>query len=52
MEPKQVIPAYQEDWEEVQFGRKGNNVHAANESAKYWGFMYCDEDKKQECFVR
>jgi hypothetical protein len=53
MEPERVFHAFQEDWEDIQFGRKGDDVHAAKVSAKYGGLIYYDEDKKQiGMFVR
>ena len=33
-----------EDWEDVQFGRKGDDIHAARVSAKYEGLMFYDAD--------
>ena len=41
IEPKRVFHAYLEDWEDVQFNSKGDDVHAAKVLAKYegWDFM-------------
>ena len=53
MEPERVFHACQEDWEDIQFRRKGDDVHAAKVSAKYGGLIYYDDDKKQiGMFVR
>jgi hypothetical protein len=39
-----VFHAYLEDWENMQFGSKGNEGHAAKVSAKYGGLKYLDAD--------
>ena len=44
IEPKRVFHAYLEDWEDVQFNSKGDDVHAAKVSAKYEGLGFYDED--------
>ena len=44
MEPARVFLCYLEDWEDVQFNRKGDDVHAARVSAKYGGLMFYDAD--------
>ena len=38
--------AYKEDWEEVQFSSKGDDIHAARVLAKYGGLKYVDADKE------
>ena len=44
VEPARVFHCYLEDWEDVQFSRKGDDVHAARVSAKYEGLMFYDAD--------
>ena len=44
IEPTRVFHAYLEDWEDCQFGSKGDDVHAARVSAKYEGLGFYDED--------
>ena len=44
VEPTKVFHCYREDWEDVQFNRKGDDVHAARVSAKYGGLMFYDAD--------
>jgi hypothetical protein len=44
IEPKRVFHAYLEEWEDMQFNSKGNDVHAARVSAKYEGLGFYDED--------
>ena len=44
IEPKIVFHAYLEDWEDVQFNSKGDDVHAAKVLAKYEGLGFYDED--------
>ena len=44
VEPSRVFHSYLEDWEDVQFGRKGDDIHAARVSAKYGGLMFYDAD--------
>jgi hypothetical protein len=43
-----VFYAYKEDWEEVQFSSKGDDIHAARVSAKYGGLKYVDADKENQ----
>ena len=44
IEPARVFHCYLEDWEDVQFGRKGDDVHAARVSAKDGRLMFYDAD--------
>jgi len=44
VEPARVFHCYHEDWEDVQFGLKGDDAHAARVSAKYGGLMFYDAD--------
>jgi hypothetical protein len=37
-----------EDWEDVQFNNKGDEVHAARLSAKYGGIKFMDPDKDDQ----
>ena len=46
-EPTRTFHAYLEDWEDVQFNSKGDEVHAARISAKYGGIKYYDDEKDQ-----
>ena len=45
MKDTRVLHAYLEDWENIQFGSKGDEVHAAKVSAKYGGLKYLDADR-------
>ena len=47
IETKRVFHAYLEDWEDVQFNSKGDDVHAARVSAKYEGLGFYDEDHER-----
>ena len=47
-----------EDWEDVQFNSKGDEVHASRISAKYGGIKYYDDEKdrigmihEQDCAI-
>ena len=44
IEPKRVSHAYLEDWEDVQFNSKGDDVHAAKVLTKYEGLGFYDKD--------
>ena len=43
-EPIQIFGAYKEEWEKVQFDRKGDDIHVAKLSAKYGGLKYIDTE--------
>ena len=43
-EPMRVFHAYLEDWEDVQFNSKEDDVHAARVSAKYEGLGFYDKE--------
>jgi hypothetical protein len=43
-----VFHAYLEDWEDVLFNSKGDDIHAARISAKYGGLKFLDEDKDDQ----
>jgi hypothetical protein len=36
------FPLFLEDWQDVQFGRKGDDVHPARVSAKYGWLIFYD----------
>ena len=44
VELMRVFHCYLKDWEDVQFGQKGDDVCAAKVSAKYGGLMFYDAD--------
>ena len=43
IEPKRIFRAYLENWEDVQFNRKGDDIHAAWVLAKYEGLGFYDD---------